>query len=63
MTDSCATGRAVLTPWIGRCKEYRTFDGFRAPSEIEVSWGLEEGEFACFRFRVTALEANPPVCP
>jgi hypothetical protein len=54
-------GKAVLTPWIGRCEEYRTFDGFQVPSAIEVSWGLEDGEFTCIRFRVTALELHARV--
>jgi hypothetical protein len=51
-------GKAVLTPWIGRCTDYREFAGFRVPSSIEVSWLLQEGEFTCIRFRVTALEYN-----
>lgn len=49
---------AVFTPWFGRCRDYREFDGFRVPSSVEVGWILETGEFSAIRFRVTALEFN-----
>lgn len=51
-------GKAVLTPWFGRCADYRSFNGFLVPSSVEVGWILPEGEFTAVRFRVTALEYN-----
>jgi hypothetical protein len=55
--DVCG-GKAVLTPWFGRCGDYQSFSAFRVPSSVEIGWVLEEGEFNCIRFRVTALEYN-----
>ncbi len=51
-------GKAVLTPWTGRCSDYREFNGFRVPSTVEVAWELESGQFSYARFRVTTLEYN-----
>lgn len=53
-------GKAVLTPWVGRCSQYRSFNGFRVPSSVEIGWVLESGEFNCIRFRLRALEYNVP---
>ena len=51
-------GKAVLTPWIGRCADYCDFNGLRVPSSVEVVWNLQDGEFSYVRFRVTNLECN-----
>jgi hypothetical protein len=51
-------GKTVLTPWIGRCADYRDFNGFRVPSSIEAGWSLPDGEFSYARFRVINLEYN-----
>jgi len=56
-------GKVVLTPWIGRCADYRDYNGFRVPSSIEAIWDLKEGEFNPLRFRVTTLEYNVPAIP
>lgn len=48
-------GTAVLTPWYGRCTDYRDFSGLRVPSSVEVAWGLSQGQFSYARFRVTEL--------
>jgi hypothetical protein len=54
-------GKAVLTPWVGRCAEYRKFGYFRVPAHVEVAWVLEGVEFAYARFDVTAIEYNVAV--
>ena len=54
-----AGGRTVLTPWIGRCSEYREFRGVLVPEFVEGSWQLSDGEFSYVRFRVTAMEFDP----
>jgi hypothetical protein len=54
-------GEAVLTPWVGRCSDYREFDRFRAPAHVEVAWILEGVEFTYARFDVTAIEYNVAV--
>jgi hypothetical protein len=51
-------GNAVLTPWIGRCTDYREWNKFVLPSSVEVLWNLTNGEFSYARFRVTMLEYN-----
>ena len=51
-------GRSALTPWLGRCSDHRSSGGFLVPSSVEIGWVLEQGEFNCIRFRVTALEYN-----
>jgi len=53
-------GSEVLTPWMGRCADYRDFNGFRVPSSVEILWDLPDGEFCYARFRVTTLEYNIP---
>ncbi len=53
-------GKAVLTPWVGTCQEYKEFSGFRVPTFVEGSWMLPGGEFPYVRFRVTVLEYNVP---
>jgi len=55
-----STGRsqAVLTPWLGKCSDYREIGGMRVPSSVEALWRLPEGEFGYARFRVTDLEYN-----
>jgi hypothetical protein len=50
--------KSLLTPWVGRCGEYRTFDRFRVPAHIEVAWVLDGVEFAYARFDVTAIDYN-----
>lgn len=51
-------GRSVLTPFTGRCTEYRDIGGFRVPTSVEASWRLESGDFPYARFRVTSIEYN-----
>ena len=48
-------GKSVLTPWTGRCSEYRDFSGFRIPAYVEGSWRLDTGDFPYVRFRVTTI--------
>jgi hypothetical protein len=50
--------KTVLTPWVGRCSDYRDFSGLRVPSHIEGSWILEGGEFNYICFQITAIEYN-----
>jgi hypothetical protein len=51
-------GKSVLTPWVGRCSDYRDFSGLRVPSHVEGKWILEGGEFNYVRFQVTAIKYN-----
>jgi hypothetical protein len=51
-------GQSVLTPWIAKCSEYRTFSGFHVPTNIEVAWEIDQQRFSYARFRVTTLEYN-----
>ncbi len=51
-------GKARLTPWLGRCGEYREFGGFRVPTHVEATWVIDGAEFTYARFDVTAVEFN-----
>jgi hypothetical protein len=51
-------GKAVLTPWLGRCSGYRAFGHFRVPAHVEVAWVVDGVEFAYARFDVTDIEYN-----
>ena len=53
-------GKAVLTPWTGRYRDYRECDGFRIPTSVEVSWNLDRGTFSYAQFRITRIEYNVP---
>ena len=53
-------GKALLTPWIGRYSDYRSFGGFRVPSFVDVRWLLDDQEFSYARFRILTIEYNPP---
>lgn len=51
-------GRAVLTPFVGRCSEYRHIGAFRVPTSVEATWRLESGDFTFARFQVSSIEYN-----
>lgn len=53
-----AGGKAILTPWIGRCSAYREFGPFQAPAHVEVAWILDGVEFVYARFDVTSIVYN-----
>ena len=50
-------GKAVLTPWTGRGRDYRRVNGMLVPFEMESTWELEQ-PFTCLRFRVEQLEVE-----
>ena len=49
-------GNSVLTPWVGRCSEYRDFGHFCVPAHVEAAWELDGAEFVYARFDVTSIE-------
>jgi hypothetical protein len=51
-------GLAVLTKWTGRYSDYREIYGFRVPTDVEVTWELENGSFTYARFQLITLEYN-----
>jgi hypothetical protein len=52
-------GGYELRPWEGRYSNYRLLDGVRIPTELEVSWLLDTGEFTYARFTVQHYERLP----
>jgi len=54
-------GKTVLTPWLGRCGDYRKFGGFCVPAHVEVAWVLDGVDFPYARFDVTAIAYNVTV--
>jgi len=49
--------KAVLTPWMGSCAEFREWEGLRVADKLEVTWHLAEGSFVYYRSEITSLEA------
>ncbi|HUV02754.1 MAG TPA: DUF6544 family protein [Desulfobacteria bacterium] len=49
-----------LEKWSGYYREYKEIDGVTIPTEAEVVWHLESGDFRYARFRVTEIEFNQP---
>lgn len=54
-------GTAVLTPWIGRFRDFREVGGMRVPFELESIWVLETGPFSTIRFVVDSIEFDGPL--
>lgn len=50
----------ALTEWAGSFDSYRTFDGFRVPTRLEVGWQLDEGWSPYVRFEVDTVSFDPP---
>ncbi|MFW6298407.1 MAG: DUF6920 family protein [Bacillota bacterium] len=46
---------AKRIPCIGTIKAHETVDGLMVPSEIEITWMLEEGAFTWYRFETKAM--------
>ena len=49
--------RAVMTPWSGRCSEFREWEGLRVATRLEVCWHLPEGPFTYYRSEITSFAA------
>lgn len=49
-------GTSVLTPWIGRFRDYRDVGSLRVPFELDSTWVLETGPFTTLRFVVDSIE-------
>ncbi len=48
--------RFELTPWFGRCDDYREANGVLIPHRIAVTWGLPQGDFEWLRVSVDRIE-------
>jgi hypothetical protein len=48
-------GRSVLTPWSGRCADYRAVDGLLVPHAMTASWHVQGEWVPIIRFRVERL--------
>lgn len=48
-------GRVVPTPWQGRFRDYRVFNGMLLPSEGDVGWILNRNEKTYWRGRITSI--------
>jgi hypothetical protein len=49
--------RSELTPWSGRCSEFREWEGLRVATRLEVCWHLPEGPFTYYRSVITSFAA------
>jgi hypothetical protein len=56
-------GKAVRTPWEGRCADFREVDGLRVPFRMDASWLIDGKEFHYAHFEVTRLELDPVAPP
>lgn len=52
--------RSVLRPWVGWHRRYREMHGVVIPTECEVAWQMESGEFSYFRGEITGIAYNEP---
>jgi hypothetical protein len=50
--------QSVLTPWLGRYSDYRSFGAYRLPVHGEVGWQLPNGYFVYWRGDLVSLEAG-----
>ena len=48
--------RFELTPWRGRCNDYRQANGVLIPHRITVTWGLPQGDFEWLRASIDQIE-------
>lgn len=48
--------RFELTPWFGRCEDYREANGILIPHRIAVTWGLPQGDFEWLRASLDEIE-------
>jgi len=48
-------GTAVLTPWVGHFRDYRSIQGMMVPMYGEVAWIVRGGIMAYFRGRTTNI--------
>ncbi|MGD0499440.1 MAG: DUF6544 family protein [Bryobacteraceae bacterium] len=48
--------RFELTPWRGRCADYREAHGMLVPHQIAVTWGLPQGDFEWLRASIEQIE-------
>lgn len=53
-------GETRLETWAIPLKSYREFEGVRVPTEGEVTWKLDAGDFNWFNFEVTEIEYDSP---
>jgi hypothetical protein len=48
-------GTAVLTPWVGHFRDYRSVQGMMVPMYGEVAWVVGGGVMSYFRGRTTSI--------
>lgn len=53
-------GEMRLETWAIPLKSYREFEGVRVPTEGEVTWKLDSGDFNWFNFEVVEIEYDNP---
>jgi Family of unknown function (DUF6544) len=52
-------GKAVLTPFTGRCADYREADGLLVPHRVDAEWEIEGRPAPYARFVVERIELDP----
>ena len=45
--------------WRAYLRDYQMMAGCRVPTDTEVTWLLDDGEYSYARFKLTAVEPNP----
>lgn len=40
------------TEWVARVKKYENINGINIPTELEISWNLEDGPFTWYKFEI-----------
>lgn len=49
---------ASMEKWIVDAVGYKTFDGYRIPNKVSVTWKLPDGDFTWLNLEITDLEVN-----
>lgn len=49
---------AELRKWVVKAAEYKTFDSYRIPAKLSVTWKLPEGDFTWLKLEIADLEIN-----
>ena len=49
---------AELRKWVVEAEEHETFEGYRIPNKLSVTWKLPDGDFTWLKLEITDLEVN-----
>ncbi len=54
-------GNYSLKIWTINMEKYKEFNGIKIPTQGEVTWELDEGDFTWFKFEIVDIDNNKPI--